>query len=985
MKFVDLWEKIKHDDFTEFNDMFDVSCQYYEVESFNEKFKLRNFSVINFNVRSLSKNIDNFLIFLNSVAHKFDIIILTETWTTEFNFNTFNIPGYKDYHYVRKDRNGGGVAIYCNDSYSSNEIKFNIVNSTDLEYIFVNVNVKLNNQTKSLIIGGMYRPPPFLNFNNEFKIIDELLNSKTLKSANLILAGDYNVNLLNFDQDTKSEMFMELLFSHNLIPVITKPTRLSQNDGFNATLIDHIWTNVPSIYGGGIFDVVISDHFPNFCVFDNLFKNPNKVEIIKFRNYSIANKMKFYNIIDSVDWNVILCNGNINNNVDIFLKTLQSTFEICFPVCQKQIGNNRAKNPWITSGLMNSINEGHRRYKLYLNGLISIDNYKKYKNKLNLLIQKVKSEYYDLKFQNCKGNIKTTWKNINNLINRNKQKPCNKDTFNVGADDPIDVVNLFNNYFVNSPKDFPKVPDKFTKFLHEPTHNCFNVLETSPFEVAAIINKFKTKSCNLDTIPVKIYKIVVNSVSRALSILFNQSIIEGTFPDACKEACVVPIFKGGDKEQLSNYRPISTLPFISKVFEKIMSLKMTAYLKKYNILNENQFGFQSTRSTSDAVLTLLDDIYEGLENRKNVLTVFIDFSKAFDLVDHKILLFKLPHYGFRGIVNDWFASYLTNHTQYVKINGLKSVKLSNNIGVPQGSVLGPLLFLIFINDIFNCLKSSKMILYADDASFNNSHESLNELYETVNCELDLLYNWTLVNKLVINVKKTNYMLFSLKNISEYSNTILLNNKAIIKVSTFKLLGIVLDEKLSFKYHIDLISSKVSKSIGIIRTLNFLPENILKTLYFSLIYAHFSYGITIWGSSADSILYRLNILNKRAIRIINKKHMYHHTKPLMKNMKIFDIKDIYFYNIGIFMSKILNDECDNKLYLNKFTLLSQHHSYTTRHSNCFQLPKYRLSLSQNSIFFQCAKFWNILPDKLKKCKSLNIFKRNLKEHLIKKYI
>ncbi len=356
----------------------------------------------------------------------------------------------------------------------------------------------------------------------------------------------------------------------------------------------------------------------------------------------------------------------------------------------------------------------------------------------------------------------------------------------------------------------------------------------------------KTKSSSgHDNVNSKLIKSLKSEVKEPISILTNLSIINGIFPTTYKIAQVVPIYK--NKNEINNYRPISLLPTFSKILEKIIHTCIYDFLQQNNILSNSQYGFRPKHSTNDAISELVFDITENLENKSNTLSVFLDLSKAFDTIDHKILLSKLNHYGIRGTTLKWFKSYLEDRTQYVKINNTKSTTKPVTCGVPQGSVLGPLLFIIYTNDLANSLTYTHAILFADDTTIYANSNNLNILYENVQNDLSSLDVWFKTNKLSLNVNKTNYMMFTNNHrpqLNHMNKTLTIGNEEIVKKKHVKFLGVTIDENLKWHEHITSAKNKISKTFYSIKMVkHILPQNILKTLYETLIQPHLEYGIT----------------------------------------------------------------------------------------------------------------------------------------------
>ena len=395
--------------------------------------------------------------------------------------------------------------------------------------------------------------------------------------------------------------------------------------------------------------------------------------------------------------------------------------------------------------------------------------------------------------------------------------------------------------------------------------------QTTPYEVSNVIQSLKNKSSHVSTYPSKVLKYVSEIISPILSTIINMSLSMGVFPDKLKLARVVPIHKGGDETEIDNYRPISILHILSKIFERIVHNQLTNFFEKYNILDDCQYGFRAGRSTTQAVMNHLDYVYECLDRGSVVLSIFIDFSKAFDCIDHELLLKKLEMYGIRGVTRQWFQSYLHDRSQYVQVGDKSSLVSTVSHGVPQGSILGPLLFLIFINDFRRSCPYFKFTLYADDSTLSCN---LNEIDPTlinltISRELNNVYKWLSINKLKINFNKTKFIIFNYrKNIA--IDSITFANHDIERTDSIKFLGIIIDEKLSFKNHVNDISSKTSNKVGLLYRLSkFLPINVLKSLYHSLVMPHITYGIELWYGAPKTVSDRITIIQTKIVRVIVK--------------------------------------------------------------------------------------------------------------------
>ena len=385
-----------------------------------------------------------------------------------------------------------------------------------------------------------------------------------------------------------------------------------------------------------------------------------------------------------------------------------------------------------------------------------------------------------------------------------------------------------------------------------------------------------------------------------------------------------------------------------------------------------------------ALIDFCDKIANAFENKQFVIGTFLDLSKAFDCIDHEILIHKLRYYGIRGTALDWFKSYLHNRKQYVHINGYSSPIQNINIGVPQGSVLGPLLFIMYINDLQFISNILDSVFYADDSNFFITGNNIKDMCAILNNELCNINQWFLANKLKLNTDKTSCMVFHTKN--KFIDINRMNVKIagfdIPVVNTTKFLGVILDNHLTWKYQVDDICCKMSRAIGAINRISaIVPTHILLNLYFTMILPHVMYCNIVWGNCAQYLLNRIHILQKRAIRIITKSKPYSHSDPLFKKMKLLTIYDIHKFITCTFMYQYINNTLP-KFLENGF--VKKKCMYNIRQNNNLYVPNYKYNVSRCTIKYSGPIMWNNLSNTIKCTKSLPFFKRTYKNHLLKLY-
>ena len=550
--------------------------------------------------------------------------------------------------------------------------------------------------------------------------------------------------------------------------------------------------------------------------------------------------------------------------------------------------------------------------------------------------------------------------------------------------DETEVANLFNNYFVNIGNN---LVNNITNndidplsYMGERPINSFVFYDTNDYEVSKIIQKFKNKTSTINNIPISVIKKISPFISSLLAELFNESIQVGVFPSKLKLGRVIPLHKNGSTTSLKNYRPITTLSVFSKIFEKLVHVRMTSFINRFNIIKSNQFGFQKNKCTSDAILEFLENVYESFDENNYYLAIYLDFSKAFDTISHDILLNKLDFLGFRGPINAWIRSFLTDRHQYVEVGGSVSCSLPITLGVPQGSTLGPLFFILYINDMENILTDMGIIHFADDSTLHVKLPKGANISNMINAELSAIDSWLKVNKLFLNIDKTKYMIFSLKDRPPDMN-ILISNTQIGRTDVHKFLGVHIDEKINFGHHISTICSKISRGIGILRRVKpLVPEDVLKQLYYAFIYSHFTYAITSYQSAYLNQTKKLSNLINKALKLILNVSSLNATILKEKGFMDYEMTIEYFCCVNIYRV-LMTDSHD--FFRNKIVSFQIRHEHATRAANLelIDLPFYRLSKCKRSFVYRGLGFWNKLPISLRNIpNNVSSFKRQMKSHI-----
>jgi len=607
-----------------------------------------------------------------------------------------------------------------------------------------------------------------------------------------------------------------------------------------------------------------------------------------------------------------------------------------------------------------------------------------YRNKFKTVRIKAERNYYAAEFSKCNSDLRQTWRLIKSIVKLgNLESSIDGLVIDGTKTDNADrMANKFNDYFANIAKsladEIPNSSTSFTTFRKTPLSNSFGLLPTTPEEIMNLSHSIRlTHSKGIDDIDPCIANKHLASVAQPLADIINCSFTYGIFPQALKTAKIVPIFKRDARDNFTNYRPISLLRYFSKFFEKIMYERIIGFLIKNNVIFPSQHGFQAGHSPSMSLLSMQDRISNAIDRNEYSLGIFFDLAKAFDTVDHGILLSKLERYGIRGNQLQWFKSYLENRSQCVYCNGSLSDLKTIKFGVPQGSNLGPLLFLIYINDLPNVSSKLYFILFADDTNVFYSHSSLETLFQIVNEELTLAANWFCANKLTLNLDKTNYILFKShrKPCPSQYPILSINGTPLSRVESTKFLGVYVDQHLTWKDHIKCISSKIAKNTGIIaRTAYLLPPSVRIKLYYTLVYPYLAYCNLIWASTYTTRLHRLIILQKRVIRIVAGAAYGSHTAPLFYKLNILKFEQIKLYQTGEFMYRYDHGLLP-AVYKGFFSLASEIHAHSTRNSSNYRYIFARTNSRLFSVRATGPSIWNNIPQGIRQSPSLVLFKKS----------
>ena len=955
-----------------------IECRYLDCNDFNLTFSncSSHLSFLHLNISSLPKHFDIYNSILNSINHEFKVLGFSETRLTDSSIpHNLDIDRYNSI-FTNTKASAGGTALYISKDLKhkdrkdlSNLIYFEKqLESTFCELMF--------EKQENVVVGCIYKHPTMKTETFIEDFFTPLLQKTNKEKKRLVLMGDFNINLLDYGNSVPVNRFVDSLQSLYLLPSISLPTRITDR---SRTLIDNIFFT-PSKYKphSGNLLVGISDHLPQYLIFEN-FCVATQREVRYYRKWKNFNENRFIADFEQVDWNGMfqLHSNNPDRLFENFFEKMDTLIDVHAPL--KRLSNKQVKKggkPWITKGIKTSIDKRDQLLKLInkeKNEHIKRElqtKHKYYRNQIVKLSRRSKINHFKRYFNVNIKNSKNIWKGVSELINR-KSSSDNKIYLNIDGQltsDPKTTSEEFN-------KHFSTIADKIRETITITDNDNFNqTLRNSPInslffepiradEIKKIINSLKPKANGPFSIPTKILKTVLAQISEILTRIFNISLITGSFFTSLKTAKVIPVFKNkGSPHDVNNYRPISLLSNIDKIFEKLIKSRLVDFLDENKIIFKNQFGFRNKHSTTHALINLTEQIRTNLDKGLYTCGVFIDLQKAFDTVDHAILLSKLHHYGVRGLSNQWFRSYLSNRQQYVYVSGCDSSKRPVSHGVPQGSVLGPLLFLIYINDLHYAIQNSKTNLFADDTCLLSSDSNLQDLETKINSDLIKLSSWLRANKISLNVMKTEVLLFrsKIKTVS-YQMKLKLDDQILKFSSKVKYLGILLDEFLTWNFQFDALANKLSRANGILAKLrHFVPETLLKTLYYALFHSHISYANIVWGQALTQNS-RIGKLQKKCVRILTFSDFNAETFQLFIDTGIPTLpQSVFKCNIKLVHQTInkLSPQALQESFA--FKVLSHQHQTRNRNLKLLERAKAKtLTYGLKSVKYQSLLNWNQL--------------------------
>jgi len=937
----------------------------------NRHLESQNLKLGCLNVRSLLNKVDQLQVFMQE--HKFDILAVNETWLDESVTNSeISIP---DCCVIRNDRKrtGGGVCLYVRNGIQYRRLESI---STGIESLWLLVKMKHEN----IVVGTIYRPPSS-GRNYYDSILDEIQIAKDT-CEKIIILGDLNYDCaVDRNHEDQPINYIETLF--DMKQLVQSPTRVDRN---SSSLIDVILTSSEeNHFNTHVIEEGMSDHYAVATVYktEKLSKNA-KHKTVTYRDYKNFDKEQF--LLDLSEMEAITdLNFHPSQLEDKWTVFKDSFLELSEKHAPKKTRRLKDRcNPWITHDIVNLMYQ--RDYKKQQAVKRKDDNlwqeYTQLRNEITRKIRQARQDYYKTELDNCEGNAKKVWKFINKVT---------KNSNNIAPPDQL-TADKFNDYFStigeevvsemqsSSSEVLWKGPKSSVTFKFTPLRN---------EDVKKVFKKFKQDS-NTDILgfDMKLLHIAKEILMPILREMFNASLLTSTLPADWKLARVTPVYKGkGDMCEEGNYRPISVTGHISKIFESAVYTQLLDYFQENNYINPDQSAYRKFHNTQTALHRVTDDWIDNICSNVYTGVCSLDIKKCFDTIDHDILSRKLEFYGVRGNELQWFLSYLRNRSQVVRCSAEESRKNHVNIGVPQGSILGPLLFLIFVNDISQHVHLGTANLYADDTLIYCDGLSKEEASCKLQECIDSISNWYKRNNIVINAGKSSTMLVTSRHNSRLVNAndldIVINDQHLENVSTMNYLGVEIDRCLTWNNQVKKVTKilciKTSRLARLRKSLN---DSIMMKIYQAFIQPSIDYALTVWGTTCTNNLGKIQRLQNYAARIIKRNFDYINVRglDLVKELGWMNIKQRIMYFQILLMFKSIHGLAPDYLVNNVIMDIEISEVSTRRHGMNLYVPFPDSEFHKNILFYRGAKLWNDLPSELKDCHSIERFKLLLKNYV-----
>ena len=938
--------------------------------------------ILHYNCRSIKNKLDEISYILNK--SKPLILCLTETWLDSSCPQGF--LDFQGYRHVRKDRSeevkytygkssGGGVAIIYRQ-----DLKLQIrsdLNTSSNEILWVSTTIK----RKKTFLAIVYRPQ-YLNITSGENSIECSIQKANSMANDIIVIGDFNIDLLQDNSDSSN--LTELFKRNGLSQLISSPTR---SDSQSESLIDHIWTSESTSISCGTL-AGISDHAGVFAILPDKQPESKPKPIIgrSYRQYDPAKMQSdFVRELDNSSFEDDIRNRSVDKASIAISEAIRKACDVNAPVKEFKPRRNCDLPPWYTSDLIKLIEE--KQHLLTRNRAlrtrITKQLLKTITNKIKSMKRKLKKDHYCSKIEQNRGNSKKLWELLKEATRTKVNKsPTEPDNINAT------IANTFNRFFATvGKKTLEKLNITEPKFMPS-ANDGYRFSMTTPTEVGKLIEMMKSNSAaGHDNIPPKILKDLKTVLSDPLSKLINLSFEESTFPTDMKHAIVRPIYKNkGSNDSPQFYRPISILSSLSKIVERAAVNRLVSFFEENDKLFRSQHAYRKNHSTITSLVEITEYMHQEIEKKMVPALIATDLSKAFDSVSHGMLLQKLEENGIQRSCTTWIGSYLSGRTQVTKFETAESDKEMVLSGVPQGSILGPILFIIFTADLAKEVTDCKFVAYADDAALLVSAGTTKQLKMKIESNIKKVQDWYTKNGLLINSDKTEFMVMKQRekldiNIYNGHKQINIRSKECLKT-----LGMQIDTHFTWRKHIAQIKSRTCNAIkNIAPSNNILPLQSRIILTNALVVPHYNYGDILYdGCTADARddLERNHNYAARALLGKPKSSSATHALNSLNWIPLHLRRKIHQ---GVFIHKSLKHQTSHHASSSVINLQPNHKYFTRlKHDKGLNCRQHTTTMSEKSTLFRSTHVWNSIPSEIRAIEATKIFKDRLQRHYIDRF-
>ena len=991
-----------------------------QIQNFKELNDAKGLKMVHLNIRSLLPKIDQLRLALQN--SKIQVVTFSETWLhPHLDSTLINIPGYKTFRIdrdrevnkpdkqnsqgkkrqkqnknddknktARKRKKGGGLVTYVNAGLAAEVRPLDALNTMtkDLESQWIEID---RENARNIIICNMYRPPAG-DIDIAISTLNRHLASLNLTRKYLFILGDFNIDF----QNKSTPASKKLLFfqkSNCLDQLITSPTRITKT---SSTSLDLIFTTANYISTSGTLNTFISDHQPVFLIKKKGRANKDREITQSFwgRSRTRYDPNTFKNTLRNVDWTTFYEEIDIDKKWEMLYKVIEEELDKQCPI--KKFKFHSPKPPYFTNDIINQIRDRDYFYKK-AKKLGNEDDWniaKHLRNQTNRDIRRAKSTFVIYELQNSQDDSSKFWRVIKSVF-PNKLKVSKVDiklkdgTVTVPPDKTAEYINSFfinvGNLTQTPPPNSPNAPPQLNR-QHQGevedneggTENgslCHleQVTQTDVFNITKKLNTRKSSGLlNMDPSILKDCLLVLNE---QFTHVINTSLGVSSIPAAWKKAKVVPIPKTGDSTLVTNYRPISLLPSPGKILEKLVHTQLDEYLQENEGLTEFQYGFRKERATTNAITQLLNHTNINLNKKTPTLALFIDFKKAFDCLQYPVLLHKLRELNFAEETLQWIRNYLMDRQQCTVANGYTSSYADVTQGVPQGSILGPLLYIIYANDLAQTMKHTKFAFYADDTVLYTSNKNLNRAFRKMQGDLKNLSNWCTKNGIYVNPRKTKYMIFSNKHINTDRKNLYYERDKIERVLSFNYLGVILDQHLTFEKHAkNIINRTTMKIYQLFKLRKFLTSKAALMIYKNMILPIIEYGNIYMSSASKEHRRKIQVLQNKALKCALGKEKRYNTIMLHREAKLLKLHT----RRKIHLIQHMFQQSRKSGFKGWKTRTGMNTRSSTK--NLMKLIKPNTTKFQNSITYRGPHLWNTLPADLQSMDKPILFKTAAIKHI-----